>query len=358
MNQAQTPVGIYLPHISPEQVQLRVKEGIIAETQDSIHSSGGKLDPLAPPPAAELAAPSNERKNPRDTVLQAFCPRVLILASADTQELVRLKGISGGLAGLLQPFEEHISGNIVTRDSSGASKTLPDFGVRFIAFPDDLLTPSRDSGLSNVATTIARIHDGGSKAIADPVATISTTQYHIPLDEVLYSFLSKHEKFSSISYQDAENKKHAFQDYNDLYLRKLLAERLVVPYEAATHPVACLVAISSQSAAPIDTLRDLYNETRHGSKFVPTWMSDEFLRYYLLIHDEDEDDIAKTTLLFDQMKKHFGLHCHLLRLRSAEASASAEDTLKVPQHRWLPASAEVENIRRDGEVAYPTYTVC
>ena len=122
----------------------------------------------------------------------------------------------------------------------------------------------------------------------------------------------------------------------------------MVPHEIFSHPVACVIAISSQSPAPIETLRDLYSETRQGAKRVPAWAGSEFLRYYVLVHDEEHDDIAKSTALFEQMKRHFGLHCHLLRLRSTVCQFNSEDSMELPSHAWRSAEDELKEKQQTG----------
>jgi hypothetical protein len=56
------------------------------------------------------------------------------------------------------------------------------------------------------------------------------------------------------------------------------------------------------------------------------------------VHDEDRDDISESTKLYDQMKRHFGLHCHLLRLRSNQCVVTDDDSVQVPECEWLSPS--------------------
>jgi hypothetical protein len=131
-----------------------------------------------------------------------------------------------------------------------------------------------------------------------------------------------------------------------LYLRRLLSGLPMVPSETVSHPVASVIAISSRSPAPIEELRNLYHSSNNGEHRLPQWVHNEFLRYYVLIHDEDFDDIQKSMVLYDQMKRHFGLHCHLLRLRSTQCVPSDDDVLKLPQSEWTAAAEELTEITR------------
>jgi hypothetical protein len=131
-----------------------------------------------------------------------------------------------------------------------------------------------------------------------------------------------------------------------LYLRRLLSGLPLVPSETISHPVASVIAISSRSPGPIEELRSLYASSNQGEHRLPQWVHNEFLRYYVLIHDEDFDDVQKSMQLYEQMKRHFGLHCHLLRLRSTQCLPSDDDAVKLYQCEWTAAAEEIAEITR------------
>jgi hypothetical protein len=119
-----------------------------------------------------------------------------------------------------------------------------------------------------------------------------------------------------------------------------------------------VIAISSRNPHPIEALRNLYDESSRGEKRLPLWVNNEYLRYYVLVHDEERDDITKSMTLFEQMKRHFGLHCHLLRLRSSECVATDDDSVQLPRCEWLAAPEEISEIQtrelqEDIEDSYP-----
>ena len=119
------------------------------------------------------------------------------------------------------------------------------------------------------------------------------------------------------------------------YLRDLLTNMVTVPYETFTHPVACIIAVSSHNQEPIGCLRQLYEKTTRNGGSLPAWLDTDCLRYYVLIHDEDKDDIAKSTALFDLMKRNFGLHCYLLRLKSSLSLQTDDDTIPFSVCGWV-----------------------
>jgi hypothetical protein len=106
------------------------------------------------------------------------------------------------------------------------------------------------------------------------------------------------------------------------------------------------MAISSRNPSPIEALRRLYVETTQGDHKLPVWVDGEYLRYYVLVHDEEKSDITKSMALFDQMKRHFGLHCHLLRIRSSQTVETDDDSIPLPRSDWMTAAEELADIER------------
>lgn len=288
-----------------------------------------------------------QHEEPRQIVISSFAPRVAVYTSADTADFVKLKGFNGGLRGLLRPFGERIQGKVVVRDSIGASRAWYDFGVRFI---DPLNAQSFGTWVDNGQHTGSH-ENFDPRTIAsdghDPAMAIDKViSHHLGGDE----FDSAHEgQVNSFGLDrmipyTSTNK----QAVHTIYLRRLLSSMPIVPYETFSHPVACIITISSRNPAPLETLHHLYENTIQDCNEAPAWMNTEYLRYYVLMHDEDNDDITKSTALFDSMKRSFGLHCHLLRLRSSQCVATDDDSVQVPPCEWLTAEEELSQISKAG----------
>ncbi len=285
--------------------------------------------------------------DPRNLILQAFVPHIAVHTSADTHELINDKGFDCGLWELLRPFGERVQGKVNVRDSIGSGKIYDDFAVRFVELGDGLEAPE-----------IARRSGEGKSAngkIPSPVsARRSRTGGDIGQIEILADrHLTHAEEYPSMDREDYM----AFKDlrirnpdipspFYTLYLRRLLSGIPLAPHETFSHPVACIIAISSRSKNPIEALRKLYDESSNGEKRLPLWASNEYLRYYVLVHDEEQDDITKSITLFEQMKRHFGLHCHLLRLRSSHCISSDDDSVPLPRCEWAAASEELAEIQK------------
>ncbi|PVH80341.1 hypothetical protein DL98DRAFT_491476 [Cadophora sp. DSE1049] len=305
-----------------------------------------------PGEGTQLAA-ADRPEDPRNLILQAFVPHIAVHTSTDTQELVKDKGFEGGLWELLRPFGERVQGKVTVRDSIGAGKSWEDFAVRFVQLGDgqevsEGVPASRKSGEGKVP-----ISNGNKSIPASVAAQRARTGGDIaPIETLVDRHLTHAEEYPNMDGDDYLTFKDSHlrspdvpSPFYTLYLRRLLSGIPLAPHETFSHPVACVIAISSRNTSPIETLRKLYDESSYGEKRLPLWVNNEYLRYYVLVHDEERDDITKSITLFEQMKRHFGLHCHLLRLRSTQCVASDDDSVELPRCEWLSASEEMAVIR-------------
>lgn len=243
-----------------------------------------------------------------------------------------------------------MQGKITIRDSTGVSRSWEDFAIRFIGVKDGLEAPrvadrrsTDSSGNRNGQRTSllefkpARLRSGG-----DVPQVEELVERHLTFAEEHSGPVEDYITAKDIGTADAS----ATSPFYTLYLRRILSGLPMVPFETISHPVASVIAISSRSPSPIEELRSLYDSSNTGEHRLPQWVHNEFLRYYVLIHDEDYDDITKSMALYDQMKRHFGLHCHLLRLRSTQSVPSDDDSIKLQHPQWTAAAEELAEIVR------------
>ncbi|KAF1846797.1 uncharacterized protein K460DRAFT_282524 [Cucurbitaria berberidis CBS 394.84] len=276
----------------------------------------------------------------RTLIQRAFVPSVAVLADAQTEELVRAKGVEGGLLQLLRPFGESVPGKVTIRDSNGASKSWEDFGVRFVGVDDAYPDVRVDAvGQRTSSSSLRRPRRTGG----DVAQIEELVDRHLQ-----YSEFNRHDPVSDYlnKGEPAAHSESTSSPFYSLYLRRLLSGLPVVPHETFSHPVAGIIAISSRNPHPIEELRTLYNRQHDGDLRFPQWVENDFLRYYVLIHDEETGDIAKSNQTFDSMKRHFGLHCHLLRLKSQQCIPSDDDSVRLPTCEWMSASEELAEIQR------------
>ncbi|XWW95707.1 hypothetical protein V2A60_003674 [Cordyceps javanica] len=280
---------------------------------------------------------------PLSLVLRAFVPHVAVYPSADTEAMIREKGFKNGIWELLRPFGERIQGKVNVRDSNGVSRVAEDFSIRFTKFGDNIEHP--DPAISGQRPSSIDEKNGLQSASARDKAVLSSVE----------SVVDKHLAFAEHAFQTSPNHEilrrqgldvESASPYYALYIRRLLSGLPITPHETFAHPVACVVAISSRNETPIEELRRLYAETNQGDHRLPPWVDGEYLRYYVLVHDEENGDITRSMALFEQMKRHLGLHCHLLRLRSSQSAETDDDSIPLPRSDWMTASEELYDIKR------------
>ncbi|PHH55637.1 Transport protein particle subunit trs85-2 [Ceratocystis fimbriata CBS 114723] len=279
--------------------------------------------------------------DPLNLILQSFVPHVAVYASRDTEELLERKGFENGLWELIRPFGEKIQGKVTIRDSHGGSHSYDDFSVRFTRFGDDLETPLPP-------TTSTKI--SGQRRVSNP-AEAASQQTRDDLTQI-ETVVKRHLEFAETSFQVGPKPELLPQDidipspYYALYLRRLLSYMKMSAHETFAHPVACVAAISSRNQSPIEELRMLYQNTSQGDDKLPEWINSDYLRYYVLVHDEENDNLEQSMALFEQMKRHLGLHCHLLRIRTAQTIHPDDTNVPMPRTEWITATEELANLQK------------
>lgn len=303
-------------------------------------ANSGVFEPSTGKPLPDGAG--DKPGDPLGLIITALIPHVAVQASPDVGELLRNKGFSRGLWELLRPFGERIQGKIAVRDSNGVSKLAENFSVRFTEFGSNIQPPDavgfrqlQPDGQNGAQGNFAR----EKKVLADVEAVVDR---HLSYAEDSYMNATIHGVPPTTHGLDLE----ATSPYYALYLRRLLSGLPVVPHETFAHPAACVIAVSARSEDSVGELSKIYNETLHGPNKLPIWVDSQYLRYYVLVHDEENDDITKSMALFEQMKRHLGLHCHLLRLRSSQSAETDDDSIPLPRSDWMPADEELAELRR------------
>lgn len=283
---------------------------------------------------------------PRQIIVDSYAPRITCYTSTDADEFFKLKGFKAGLRELLSSFGERVQGKIVIRDSIGISREWDNFGVRYID-PSSLEQDQISGGTAQDSDWLqSAISQTSSKALDLTASIDELVQSHLdlqdkgldPNDSPGYLFGVRSQRSNG----DEDEPIYSF------YLRKLLSSTPIVPHETFAHPIACIIAVGTRNTDPIESLRRLYKSSIRGQNNIPVWVNTDYLRYYVLIHDEENDDITKSTALFDLMKRHFGLHCHLLRLRGSQSVPTDDDSCRIPPCEWLSADDERIRLLRKG----------
>ena len=355
--QSTTPGSSSLPNLSvgnqskdEPRVQRNVSRSVLLgspKVAAALSATGTQSQDRFGTPNLTTPLSSLKSEQNRNIIIQSFAPRIAVYASFDTENFARHKGFHAGFTALLRPFGETVQGNVVVRDSTGGSRAYRDFGVRFF----DPLSLEKAG-----KTWLGGAHEREPSLAIDSPKKSQLTSGSSSIEEVLDLYVEK-QIFASSHPDGPDNDEDPSQAYTQqlhsplfqLYLRRLLSDSGQAPYETFGHPVACLIAVSSRNEAPVESLRQLYTQSNADSSDIPPWIGNGCLRYYVLVHDEENDNIAQSTALFELMKRHFGLHCYLLRLRSSQCIMTDDDSTAIPPSVWLSTKEELEEMQRNSE---------
>lgn len=277
----------------------------------------------------------------RSIINRAFSPYVTVFASPDTDTLAHELGFES-FCSLLRPFGDKISGRVSIRDSQGLSNTYEDFSIHYTHPP----------GQKKASTTPS----------SPKTHTRSSNQQQSPGNFRNNTFIATHNRVRSIDsifprnvnqsialYNSDTLEQHISQSLLDLnshtdvytdFFQKLVTEIPVTPFESFSHPVAAVIAISSHNTTPIETLSELYKTSNES---IPEYVNHDYLRYYILVHDE-HTELNKSVALFEKMKRNFGFHCHMVRIRRPITEDTRTET--IPLSDWITYEEYFEDMEK------------
>ncbi|ORY81369.1 ER-golgi trafficking TRAPP I complex 85 kDa subunit-domain-containing protein [Protomyces lactucae-debilis] len=278
-----------------------------------------------------MPSTSSADLDPISLIQKSFVPHIPVVASDDANELAQRKGFHS-FFDMLRPFGQKVEGKVSVRDTNGQLNTISDFNVNFTE-----LGPAFDM-----------LHYGQSDL--DRPGTRPKAQYMpggdlVALERQIEAEMTRAgESIEQFEGQDASASTGSSQYYAS-FIQSLLSGLLTSPHETFAHPVASCIAISSHNDTPIQTLVALY---KSGSEKLPSFVDKEFLRYYVLVHDEDEHSLDDSLQLFEKMKRSFGNHCHMLRLSSSKVTRENPQVSLVPAIERRSAPEHLRNKWQSG----------
>jgi trafficking protein particle complex subunit 8 len=217
---------------------------------------------------------SDEARAHQAMISQGFGPTVAVVSSRECDELLKGKGCSG-LLELLKPFGDQVQGRVNIRDSQALSVPADDFSVKFVDF--HYYTQSTANG--KTTQTEGRY------------APKQTTRPHMPGGDLEAIEQLMEKKMETISQGKEVNGEARHENEYAFFLRRMLSAMPLTAHETFSHPVTCVLAVSSRHHDPIDAFLGLYNTTNNAP--IPRFIDAGFLRYYVLVHDEDNDDFDR-----------------------------------------------------------------
>lgn len=270
----------------------------------------------------------------RQHVCQSFCPSITITSSPDADKLCQSLG-APSLLHLLKPYSK-VSGRITVRDSQAMSKSFDDFTVKFL--PGILQRAGQaihgDSGSSHSSAYNAADSTMTRATAHLPPSASEPDLTNLTIKDTNTSPLGTGNQLFDVNDLESLIADQLNANANDESIYMSMFRHVAKPashqgptsFETFNHPVAEVIAVSCANSQPIETLSQLY---KHSTEHIPPWVDPAYLRYYLLMYDESSKDLEKSVALFEKVKRSFGLHCHMIKVRSPDADSEPSAALSI-----------------------------
>ncbi|KAL6988128.1 hypothetical protein U1Q18_013875 [Sarracenia purpurea var. burkii] len=223
-------------------------------------------------------------------LLDEITPVVMVLRTNFVEEACQKNGLS--LIEMLSPFCVFNNIDVPVRTASDQPYRLQKFKLRLF-YASDIRQPNAEVVKERLKQVITHAGERDfSNLCSDPpqIETVLTTTQS-ELVPSWFSFFNK-ELSHAVSFSDDE---------------------------AVDHPVACLLVVSSKDEDPIDKFVDLFDMDRLPSLVNDVAMDPKLLKYYLLLHDNQDGTTEKAIKSLTEMRNTFGSNdCGLLCINSSQ----------------------------------------
>ncbi|KAG8376802.1 hypothetical protein BUALT_Bualt09G0101800 [Buddleja alternifolia] len=248
-------------------------------------------------------------------LLDEITPAVMVLRTPLVEESCRKNGLS--LIEMLTPFCNFINIDVPVRTANDQPYRLRKFKLRLF-YSAEIRQPNIEVAKERLKQVITH---AGDKDITD-----------------LCSDAPEIESLIATSEQDF------VPSWFPVFNKELIDAVSFSEHEAFDHPVACLVAVSSRDKDPIDKFVDLFNTNQLPSLLNDGAMDPKILKYFLLVHDNQDGMLEKATGILTEMRNTFGANdCRLLCINS-----STDDTEEHQENPWAYYKNNASNDQQFG----------
>ncbi|PIA54301.1 hypothetical protein AQUCO_00900680v1 [Aquilegia coerulea] len=223
-------------------------------------------------------------------LLEEITPVVMILRTPLVEESCRKNGLS--FIQMIQPFSNFNNIDVPVRTASDQPYRLHQFKLR-LHYASDICQPNVEAAEEHLKEVVTRASDNDLTDLnSDPPQ----------LESLLRS-------------AESESQSSRFQIFN----KELIRASSFSEHEAFDHPVACLLVVSSKDDRPVNKFVDFFNTNQFPSLLNNGAMDPKILKYYLLIHDNQDGTSENATNVVSEMRGTFGASdCRMLCINSAE----------------------------------------
>ncbi|XP_031498646.1 uncharacterized protein LOC116263167 isoform X2 [Nymphaea colorata] len=261
-----------------------------------------------------MLPPNEERidvvNSPLGTMLlEEITPVIMVIATPLVEEACQKNKLN--LVEILQPYCSFDNIDVPVRTASDQPYRLQRFKLRLV-YASNVIQPNPETAAERVKEAV--------RSASDKLPDFQGEDEHYGSDPTV---------------DNCESRLSWFQDFN----REIVRTLSFSDHEAFDHPVACLLAVSSKDEQPVNKFVDIFDKDQLPSLLKEGAMDPKILKYYLLVHDNQEARSDKAVEILAEMRGTFGSSsCQLLCMNSS--LGEGDECQSKP---WIDKEADASN---------------
>ncbi|XP_078442115.1 tetratricopeptide repeat (TPR)-like superfamily protein [Wolffia australiana] len=231
----------------------------------------------------------------RQMLVDEIAPVVMVLSSELAEQCCRKNGLN--FVEMIRPFSIFENIDVPVRTASDQPYRLQEFRLRIFYASD--------------------IYKKAPEVADNLLEQVVSDRSDIQFPDSNFNYLQPGGKPSGGQYKLGRQSAQPpwFQTFN----RELLRTLSFSEHEAFDYPVACLLVVSTLDEQPLSKFADLFNADQLPSLLNEGIMDPKILKHYLLLHDNQNEDLERVGSMLAEMRSTFGSEdSHLLCINSSQ----------------------------------------
>ncbi|KAJ1968312.1 hypothetical protein IWQ62_001320 [Dispira parvispora] len=261
-----------------------------------------------PPTSDETAFP-----HLKEYVVNALCPRILVLASPEAHTLVQRQYHLSRFVDLLRPFGVNIPLQCPLQDGQGRAYMLDTLDVKFV---------DASPGATSLAATAPQVP--GENMLSDNLADSGGLGKE--LVQYLCTRMAQDSQAEATTLPDPVTQRLQQADIDDWtpwYPRQRQQVMQTIAYsehESFTHPVACIFVVASSHPDPVKAYLELSTCPLMSNLRQHSYSGSDLPILYVMVHDEQHVSLAESEVKFEHTRRTISQLGLLLKLNAHRAT--------------------------------------
>ncbi|KAJ8923650.1 hypothetical protein NQ315_010230 [Exocentrus adspersus] len=257
------------------------------------------------------------KQSPHEFIRNAFTPQIAVMCTPLAEKCCQKNNLD--FIELLQPFSR-LNSDVHYKDTSGPVN-IRNFKLNFL---DVTWRPPQ--------TSVARklLNSSVSNAPESRIKSVQVGNFKLEIPSSTPWFETWRETFLRVQYPS--------------------------DHEFTKHFLACLLVVSSADNSTTDAFHQLVqslNKVQSSAPGkLPKWFSSNILKYYVIVHDNVEGNLAVANSSFESVKSTYGAsNCFLLKMNSRASRPIPSEHLPDPWSQFITNQLDMKESIQDNTVS-------